>query len=109
MNRIALKHTVAFVVCAAAVLVVGYWGMAMSLATFAPGGDVTFSEAQKRRAATGDTILAVFDWPSHHVLGVQRSWIFSTACYGAALYGALVGSRGCLRKALKIHRSREGQ
>ena len=95
----ALKHITVFLACAGAVLVVGYRGAVMSLATFAPGGDVTFAESQRRRAATGDAILAVFDWPSQHLLGVRQSWIFSSVSYGAAFYGALVGLHRCRRKA----------
>ena len=96
----ALRHIAVFLVCAGVVLVVGYWGAVMSLATFASGGDVTFSESQKRRAATGDAILAVFDWPSQHLLDVRRSWIFSTVSYGAVFYGALIGLHRCRRKAI---------
>jgi hypothetical protein len=94
----ALKHVALFLACAALALLLGYWGAVMSLAAFAPGGDVEFSERQKRTEATGDAMLAVFDWPSRHLLGVDRSWVFSSLAFGAVLYGAVLGAHRCLRK-----------
>lgn len=94
----ALKHLALFSLCAGAALLMGYYGAVMSLATFAPGGDVQFSEEQKRRTAMGDAILAVYDWPSQRLLGVDHSWAFSSVAYGAVLYGAFIGSHKCFRK-----------
>jgi len=95
----ALKHIAVFLISAGATLFVGYWGAVISLSTFAPGSDVEFSEQQRRRAAAGDAILAVYDWPSQRLLGVERSWTFSAGCCGAILYGAIVGLHKCRRKA----------
>ena len=78
--------------CAAFALLLGYWSTVMSLATFAVGGDVELSEQQKRNGETGDAILAVFDWPSKHLLGVDQSWTFSSVFLGTVLYGGLLGS-----------------
>jgi len=64
----------------------------MSLASFAVGGDVEVSDQQKRTGATGDVMLAVFDCPSRHLLGVGQSWTFSSVFFGAVLYSALLGS-----------------
>jgi len=87
----ALKHIAVFLVSASVALPVGYGGVMMSLSTFAPGGDVEFADRQRRRATTGEAILAVYDWPSQYLLGVQRSWTFSSGWYGAVLYGTLAG------------------
>jgi hypothetical protein len=95
----ALKHLATFLLCAGVALVIGYWGVVLSLSTFAPGGDVTFTEAQKKRGAAGDAIVAVFDWPSQHLLGQHRSSVFSSVCYGVVFYGAVLGLRRLLRKS----------
>jgi len=87
-----LKHLALFLLCAVAALLLGFWGVAMSLDAFAVGGDVELSEQQKRNGATGDMVLAVFDWPSKHLLGVDQSWTFSSLAFGAVLYGAVLGS-----------------
>lgn len=93
-----LKHLALFLACAAVALLLGYWGAVMSLAAFAPGGDVKFSDQQKRTEATGDAMLAVFDWPSKHLLRVDHSWTFSSLAFGAVLYGVVLGAHRCLRK-----------
>lgn len=64
----------------------------MALDGFAVGGDMDLSEQQKRNGATGDAILEVFEWPSKRLFGVHHSWPFSSAFYGAVLYGAVLGS-----------------
>jgi len=87
-----LKHLALFLFCAALALLLGYWGVAMSLDGFAVGGDVDLSEQQKRNGATGDAMLEVFDWPSKHLLGVHHSSTFSSLFYGAVLYGGVLGS-----------------
>jgi hypothetical protein len=46
----------------------------------------------------GDAILAVYDWPSQKLLGVDHNWPFSSLAYGAVLYGAFVGSHRLFRK-----------
>ncbi len=93
-----LNHLVVFCVGAGLALTLGFWGVTLSLATFAPGGDVTFTAGQERQAAIGDAILTVFDWPSRHILGQYRNWAFSSVCFGAVFLGACLGLRMLWRK-----------
>lgn len=90
MTARILKHLVIFLTCAAVILLLGNCGGAWSLANFAPGGDVIITEEQERQAAMGDCVLAVFDWPSQHLLGHQRNWLFSSLFYGTILYGTII-------------------
>jgi hypothetical protein len=95
-----LKHLTLSLVCAAVILVLGYCGAVWSLANFAPGGDVTFTKEQERQAAIGDCILAVFDWPSQHLLGQQRNWLFSSLFYGTILHGTMILAYKAGRRAI---------